>query len=100
MIPNTDSSETQNTLILIYFYKHSAHYINMRSGTDVEKVRRSGVQSGFQFSWVEVRALRRRLKILHSNLHTPCLHETHFVHKGIVMLEHDLALSVARKGKL
>ncbi|MCI4392257.1 hypothetical protein PGIGA_G00144020, partial [Pangasianodon gigas] len=55
-------------------------------------VRRSGVQSVFQFipkvfSGVEVRALYRTLEFFHSNLHTPCLHGARFVHRGIVMLE-------------
>ncbi|MCI4382982.1 hypothetical protein PGIGA_G00021130 [Pangasianodon gigas] len=48
-------------------------------------VRRSGVQSVFQFipkvfSGVEVRALCRTLEFFHSNLNTPCLHEARFVH--------------------
>ncbi|MCI4389338.1 hypothetical protein PGIGA_G00096810 [Pangasianodon gigas] len=55
-------------------------------------VRRSGVQSVFQFipkvfSGVEVRALCRTLEFFHSNLNTPCLHGARFVHRGIVMLE-------------
>ncbi|MCJ8736196.1 hypothetical protein PDJAM_G00256040 [Pangasius djambal] len=55
-------------------------------------VRRSGVQSVFQFipkvfSGVEVRALCRTLEFFHSNLHTPCLHGARFVHSDIVMLE-------------
>ncbi|MCJ8737963.1 hypothetical protein PDJAM_G00030110 [Pangasius djambal] len=55
-------------------------------------VRRSGVQSVFQFipkvfSGVEVRALCRTLEFFHSSLHTPCLHGARFVHRGIVMLE-------------
>ncbi|MCI4391073.1 hypothetical protein PGIGA_G00130010 [Pangasianodon gigas] len=55
-------------------------------------VRRSGVQSVFQFipkvfSGVEVRALCRTLEFFHSNLHTPCLHGARFVLRGIVMLE-------------
>ncbi|MCJ8749759.1 hypothetical protein PDJAM_G00179970 [Pangasius djambal] len=55
-------------------------------------VRRSGVQSVFQFipkvfSGAEVRALCRTLEFFHSNLHTPCLHGARFVHRGIVMLE-------------
>ncbi|MCJ8737978.1 hypothetical protein PDJAM_G00030230 [Pangasius djambal] len=55
-------------------------------------LRRSGVQSVFQFipkvfSGVEVRALCRTLEFFHSNLHTPRLHGARFVHRGIVMLE-------------
>ncbi|MCJ8749453.1 hypothetical protein PDJAM_G00176530 [Pangasius djambal] len=72
-------------------------------------VRRSGVQSVFQFipkvfsgvesvfqfipkvfSGVEVRALCRTLEFFHSNLHTPCLHGARFVHRGIVMLEQPI----------
>ncbi|MCI4395832.1 hypothetical protein PGIGA_G00196580 [Pangasianodon gigas] len=64
----------------------------VRSGADVGMLRRSGVQSVFQFipkvfSGVEVRALCRTLEFFHSNLHTPCLHGARFVHRGIVMLE-------------
>ncbi|MCI4392233.1 hypothetical protein PGIGA_G00143630 [Pangasianodon gigas] len=58
-------------------------------------VRRSGVQSVFQFipkvfSGVEVRTLCRTLEFFHSNLHTPCLHGARFVHRGIVMLEQSV----------
>ncbi|MCI4387901.1 hypothetical protein PGIGA_G00079600 [Pangasianodon gigas] len=69
----------------------------IHTGADVGMSRRSGVQSVFQFipkvfSGVEVRALCRTLEFFHSNLHTPCLHGARFVHRGIVMLEQDIAL--------
>lgn len=46
----------------------------------------------------QVRDLCRKLSFLHSNIGRPCLHGAGFVHRGSVMLHHDLGLLVPLKG--
>jgi hypothetical protein len=55
-------------------------------------------QSAFQFipkvfDWVEVRALCRPVKFIHTDLHKPFLYEPRFVHMDIDMLKQKLVRS-------
>jgi hypothetical protein len=76
---------------------HSATRALMRSDTDIQAISLAS-QSAFQlipkvFDRVEVRALCRPVKFFHTDLNKPFLYGPRFVHRGIVMLKWERALT-------